>query len=106
MESEKYYIKISPGVLENDIVSETYDGNTFGVYTGMTQILGGGTNGDSILTGLTIPVLFKDSFNDYALFDFNDVLDIQELQLKFQMNQIESVKTYFVQTTIINYLTN
>ncbi len=38
--------------------------------------------------------------------DFNDVLDIQELQFKFQMNQIESVKTYYVQTTIINYLTN
>lgn len=37
--------------------------------------------------------------------DFNDVLDIQELQLKFQMNQIESVKSYYVQTTIINYLT-
>ncbi len=37
--------------------------------------------------------------------DFNDVLDIQELQLKFQLNQIESVKTYYVQTTIINYLT-
>ena len=37
--------------------------------------------------------------------DFNDVLDIQELQLKFQMNQIEAVKTYYVQTTIINYLT-
>jgi cobalt-zinc-cadmium efflux system outer membrane protein len=38
--------------------------------------------------------------------DFNDVLDIQELQLKFQMNQIESVKTYYLQTTTINYLTN
>ena len=38
--------------------------------------------------------------------DFNDVLDIQELQLKFQMNQIESVKTYYIQTTIINYLCN
>jgi len=37
--------------------------------------------------------------------DFNDVLDIQELQLKFQMNQIESIKNYYVQTTIINYLT-
>jgi len=36
--------------------------------------------------------------------DFNDVLDIQELQLKFQMNQIESIKTYYVQSTIINYL--
>lgn len=37
--------------------------------------------------------------------DFKDVLDIQELQLKFQINQIESVKTYYLQTTIINYLT-
>lgn len=36
--------------------------------------------------------------------DFNDVLDIQELQLKFQINQIESIKSYFIQTTIINYL--
>tara|TARA_B110000902_G_scaffold98586_1_gene116607 strand:+ start:669 stop:1904 length:1236 start_codon:yes stop_codon:yes gene_type:complete len=38
--------------------------------------------------------------------DFNDVLDIQELQLKFQINKVESVKTYYMQTTIINYLTN
>ncbi len=36
--------------------------------------------------------------------DFNDVLDIQELQLKFQMNQIESIKGYYMQSTIINYL--
>jgi outer membrane protein TolC len=38
--------------------------------------------------------------------DFNDVLDIQELQLKFQINQIESIKNYYLQTTNINYLTN
>ena len=38
--------------------------------------------------------------------DFIDVLDIQELQLKFQINQIESIKNYYIQTTIINYLTN
>ena len=38
--------------------------------------------------------------------DFNDVLDIQELQLRFQINLIEAVKNYYVQTTIINYLTN
>jgi outer membrane protein TolC len=37
--------------------------------------------------------------------DFNDVLDIQELQLKFQMNQIESVQMYYVQAALINYLT-
>lgn len=38
--------------------------------------------------------------------DFNDVLDVQELQLKFQINSIESVKNYYVQMAIINYLSN
>ncbi|MBU2907313.1 TolC family protein [Arenibacter algicola] len=38
--------------------------------------------------------------------DFNDVLDIQELQLKFQINEIEAVKAYFGQMALINYLTN
>jgi outer membrane protein TolC len=38
--------------------------------------------------------------------DFNDVLDIQELQLKFQTNQIESVRTYYTQSALINYLIN
>ena len=38
--------------------------------------------------------------------DFNDVLDIQELQLKFQTSQIESVQLYYGQSAIINYLIN
>lgn len=38
--------------------------------------------------------------------DFNDVLDIQELQLRFQMNQIEAMKNYYSQMAIINYLRN
>ena len=38
--------------------------------------------------------------------DFNDVLDIQELQLKFQLNQIQSVQLYYSQAAIINYLIN
>nr|WP_243743925.1 TolC family protein [Tenacibaculum caenipelagi] len=36
--------------------------------------------------------------------DFNDVLDIQELQLKFQMNMITSELNYYTQSAIINYL--
>ncbi|MEH6746554.1 MAG: TolC family protein [Maribacter arcticus] len=36
--------------------------------------------------------------------DFNDILDIQELQLKFQMNQIESIQNFYIQQSIINYL--
>jgi len=38
--------------------------------------------------------------------DFNDVLDIQELQLKFGINSIEAIKEYYVQSVNINYLTN
>ncbi|SFN39945.1 Outer membrane protein TolC [Bizionia echini] len=37
--------------------------------------------------------------------NFNDVLDVQELQLKFQINLIESIKGYYVQYALINYLT-
>jgi outer membrane protein TolC len=36
--------------------------------------------------------------------DFNDVLDIQELQLKFQINQIRAITTYYTQSAIVNYL--
>tara|TARA_R110002012_G_scaffold258678_1_gene439726 strand:- start:19764 stop:20981 length:1218 start_codon:yes stop_codon:yes gene_type:complete len=38
--------------------------------------------------------------------DFNDVLDIQELQLKFQLNQVESIQKYYRQSAIVNYLIN
>ena len=38
--------------------------------------------------------------------DFNDVLDIQELQLKFGINSLEAIKEYYVQSANINYLTN
>jgi outer membrane protein TolC len=38
--------------------------------------------------------------------NFNDVLDIQELQLKFQMEKIEAIKSFFIQSTIIHYLSN
>jgi outer membrane protein TolC len=38
--------------------------------------------------------------------DFNDLLDIQELQLKFQMTQIEAIRNYYSQLSVINYLAN
>lgn len=38
--------------------------------------------------------------------DFEDLLDIQELQLTFRINQIESVEMYYQQSAIINYLRN
>ncbi|WP_330441472.1 TolC family protein [Flavobacterium sp. C4GT6] len=41
-----------------------------------------------------------------GMIDFNDVLDIQELQLRLQISKIESIKMYYIQSTVINYLTN
>ncbi|PPK95540.1 outer membrane protein TolC [Nonlabens xylanidelens] len=38
--------------------------------------------------------------------DFKDVLDIQELQLKFQMEQVNAIENYYVQSAVINYLMN
>ncbi|WP_434036534.1 TolC family protein [Formosa sp. 4Alg 33] len=40
-----------------------------------------------------------------GLIDFNDVLDIQELQLKYEISRIEAIQSYYKQQTIINYLT-
>ena len=36
--------------------------------------------------------------------DFNDVLDIQEMQLNIQINQIQAVENYYQQAALINYL--
>ncbi|WP_213522487.1 TolC family protein [Nonlabens sp.] len=38
--------------------------------------------------------------------DFNDLLDIQELQLKFQINQIKAISIYYRQSAVVNYLVN
>lgn len=38
--------------------------------------------------------------------NFNDLLDVQELQLKFGINQIEAIQEYYTQSALINYLTN
>jgi outer membrane protein TolC len=37
--------------------------------------------------------------------DFNDLLEIQELQLKFQVDQIDAIRMYYEQTALIQYIT-
>lgn len=96
MEEQKYYFKISPENIYGDLRLVQYTGGTdiydttdpccpiltgetsvtgvdyIGVYTGMTYVLSGGTNGDSLLTGLTIPILFTETAVDmgyYSVFD-------------------------------------
>lgn len=65
-------IKISPEVLIYDVRPETYSGFTFGYYSGLTEILSGGTGGSSLLTDLSIPVFLKQDYSDvgyYSPFD-------------------------------------
>ena len=96
MEEQKYYFKISPENIYGDLRLVQYTGDTdmydmtdpccpiltgetsvtgldnIGVYTGMTYVLPGGTNGDSLLTGLTISLLFTETAVDmgyYSVFD-------------------------------------
>jgi hypothetical protein len=84
MDSERSNIIISPEVLDRDIFNITYDGNTFGVYSGLTQVLSGGTNGDSLLTGLTIPILFTQSYNDIGYYsDFDGLINQQDIVTNF-----------------------
>jgi hypothetical protein len=75
---EKYYIKISPETLKSDIAQKTLSGNTFGVYSAMTSVLSGGTNGSSLLTGLTIPIIFKQTFDDIGFYSGFDGFILQK----------------------------
>jgi|694.fasta_scaffold95102_2 hypothetical protein len=65
-------VTISPESLKYDIINETYDGYNFGVYSGMSQILKAGPNDTSLLTGLTIPVLLKQDYQDIGFYSVTD----------------------------------
>lgn len=70
--TDYYNIIISPETILSDLTKVNYQGKEVGVYSAMTQVVTGGTNGDSILTGLTIPILFRQNSTDlgyYSPFD-------------------------------------
>ena len=46
-------------------------------------------------------ILFKNY--ETGTIDFREVLDVQELQLNFQINRIEAIGNYFNQVSIIDY---
>lgn len=63
------------------------------------------TQGKNINQAKSAEQILRKSYQT-GIVNFKDVLDIQELHLKFQINQIESVKMYYLQTAMINYLSN
>jgi hypothetical protein len=92
-------IKISPEVLKKDISTETYSGYTFGYYSGLTQILSGGTEGSSLLTDLAIPVFLKQTHEDIGYYSPFDG-DIS--QLDSRVNFIFTADTFAPQIICIS----
>ena len=117
MEEQKYYFKISPENVKRDIVEVTYVENTgyaysadpccsitsvtptsltgfTGVYSGMSQILSGGTNGQSLLTGLTVPILLTEVATDlgyYSVFDRQQqIIHIRFISLILRIRSLRS----------------
>lgn len=100
------YIKISPEVLRDDLFKETYSGNTFYVYSSMTQVLSGGTNGSSLLTGLTIPILLIQSAVDVGYYsEFDGFLLQKDVVTNFLFSATTSspFEYYFYNTSDVEF---
>jgi len=102
MTERDYRIKISPEVIAGDITKVNLYTSITGVnyvtqccvlvpepveiqitgsayvYSSMTNILSGGTNGSSILTGLTIPILLTENVNDIGYYSIFDGMVLQQ----------------------------
>ena len=67
-----YRIIISPETIKGDLSTVYYKGQPVGVYSAMTQVVSAGPNGSSTLTGLTVPILIRQTSIDggyYSPFD-------------------------------------
>ncbi len=103
MEERIFHYRISPEVVRNDLFLINYTGNsdttnaeyvyccdiytsavtryftgqTYG-YSAMTDVVSGGTNGTSILTGLTIPIFITQNTVDFGYYSVFDGLVTQQ----------------------------
>jgi len=91
MEEQRYYFKISPENIKGDLITVPYTGVTdvsvlidpccpitattittltgdTGYYLPMNLVLSGGTNGESLLTCLTLPILFTENTVDFGYY--------------------------------------
>jgi len=129
MTEQTYHYRISPGVVKNDIFLQRFDlgsttiaepdpccvtantttqrlyGYTY-VYSSMTQILSGGTNGTSLLTGLTIPIMLTENTVDVGYYSVFDGMIYQQDVISnfiFSGTSIEPYRCYFYNTSDIEF---
>jgi hypothetical protein len=127
MEDRNYHIKISPEVILGDVFKVPYfagqlttyndyqlccktyqtpvvkniTGDTY-VYSSMTDILSGGTDGVSLLTGLTIPILLTENTIDIGYYSVFDGMAVQKdvmTNFIFSATTNNPFKVYFYNTS-------
>jgi len=132
MDDRIYNIRISPEVINGDIflvnftgdsyneefdieiccdiftsaVTKYYTGQTY-VYSSMTEILSGGTNGTSLLTGLTIPIFLSETCIDIGYYSTFDGAVLQKdvmTNFLFSSTTLNPYEYYFYNTSDINSL--
>ena len=70
--SDYYKIIVSPENVARDLSVVDYNGTPVGVYSAMTKVVSSGPNNTSLLTGLTVPILIRQTAIDvgyYSPFD-------------------------------------
>jgi hypothetical protein len=70
--NDTFKITISQEFLQSAIIDVNVSGKTEPTWTGLTYLLSGNTGATSLLTGLTIPIMFKQTYKDigyYSGFD-------------------------------------
>ena len=124
---ERYYsIRISPEVIKNDLflhpynagdsepniddpcceivtstTTQQYTGYTYS-YSSMTQVVSGGTNGDSLLTGLTVPVFLTETTIDIGYYSVFDGMVLQKdtmTNFLFSASTFSPYEYYFYNTS-------
>jgi hypothetical protein len=105
MSQDQYKIKISPESIKSDLSEVNYNGNEFGVYSAMTQVVSSGPNGTSIMTGLTIPILLRQTAVDVGYFSpFDGAVLQKEVVTNFIFSSDTSNPyTYKVYNTSADY---
>jgi len=83
MKSQKISVVLSPETLNltlSGFLYEPYDdvSKTLFVYSGISEMISGGTNGNSLLTDITIPILFTETYNDVGIYSEFDGLLCQK----------------------------
>ena len=105
MTQDYYKFQVGPGNISQDISYSEVDGVRVGVYSAMTQVVTGGPNGSSILTGLTVNILLRQNTVDMGYYTpFDGAVLQKDVVANFIFSSTtEDPYTFYVYNTSAEY---